>query len=57
MDYGFEAHAGDVEAFVEHLGLDGLSLVGMSLGGLAAIAYAGRHAARLRALVLVDVGT
>lgn len=56
MDYGLEAHAGDVEAFVEHLGLDGFTLVGMSLGGLAAIAYAGRHAARLRALTLVDVG-
>jgi esterase len=56
MDYGLEAHRDDIEALVDHLRLDGLVLVGMSLGGLAAIAYAGRHAARLAALVLVDVG-
>jgi esterase len=56
MDYGFEAHRNDVEALVDHLQLDGFGLVGMSLGGLAAIAYAARHAARLEALVLVDVG-
>jgi esterase len=56
MDYGFEAHAGDVEAFVDFLAVDRPAVVGMSLGGLAAIAYASRHAARLDALVLVDVG-
>jgi pimeloyl-ACP methyl ester carboxylesterase len=56
MDYGVEAHAGDVEALVDLLGLDGFAVVGMSLGGLASIGYAGRHADRLRALVLVDVG-
>lgn len=56
MDYGIAAHSGDVEALVDHLGLDGLGLVGMSLGGLTAIAYAGRHAARLSALVIVDSG-
>lgn len=56
MDYGFETHRDDVEALVEHLRLDRFVLVGMSLGGLAAIGYAGRHAARLAALVLVDVG-
>ena len=56
MDYGIEAHRGDVEALVEHLGLDGFGLIGMSLGGLTALAYAGRHAARLSSLVIVDVG-
>jgi pimeloyl-ACP methyl ester carboxylesterase len=56
MDYGIAAHSGDVEALVDHLGLDGLGLVGMSLGGLTAIAYAGRHSARLSALVIVDSG-
>jgi pimeloyl-ACP methyl ester carboxylesterase len=56
MDYGIEAHRDDVGALVDHLGLDGLGLIGMSLGGLAAIAYAGRHAARLGALVIVDAG-
>lgn len=56
MDYGLAAHAADVEAFVEVLDPGRLAVVGMSLGGLAAIGYAGRHAARLGALVLVDVG-
>jgi pimeloyl-ACP methyl ester carboxylesterase len=56
MDYGIEAHRGDVEALIDHLALEELVLVGMSLGGLTAIAYAGRHAARLSALVIVDVG-
>jgi esterase len=56
MDYGFETHAGDVEALVDRLDLDRLTVVGMSLGGLASIGYAGRHADRLSALVLVDVG-
>lgn len=56
MDYGLEAHAADVEALVDLLAPDDLTVVGMSLGGLAAIGYAGRHAARLRRLVLVDVG-
>lgn len=56
MDYGIEAHRDDVEALIDQLGLDGLVLVGMSLGGLAAIAYGGRHAARLAALIIVDVG-
>ena len=56
MDYGFDTHGGDVEAFVEHLNPDRLAVVGMSLGGLASIGYASRHAARLNALVLVDVG-
>jgi pimeloyl-ACP methyl ester carboxylesterase len=56
MDYGIEAHRGDVEAFIDHLGLDGLGLVGMSLGGLTALAYAGRQAARLSSLVIIDVG-
>jgi pimeloyl-ACP methyl ester carboxylesterase len=56
MDYSIDAHRGDVEGLVEHLGLDGFVLVGMSLGGLTSIAYAGRHAARLAGLVIVDSG-
>jgi pimeloyl-ACP methyl ester carboxylesterase len=56
MDYRIEAHRGDVEALVDHLGLEGFGLIGMSLGGLTALAYAGRHAARLSSLVIVDSG-
>ena len=56
MDYSTESHAGDLEAFVDHLGLDRFVLVGMSLGGANALAWAGAHSRRLTALVLVDVG-
>src|SRR5438093_9868035 len=56
MDYGTESHVGDLQAFVEQLGLDRFVLVGMSLGGANALAWAGRHSARLAGLVLVDIG-
>ena len=55
-DYSLEAHRADVEAVVEQLGLDRFLLVGMSMGGAAALAYAGRHADGLAGLVLVDIG-
>jgi len=56
MDYATESHVGDLEAFVDSLGLDRFVLVGMSLGGVNALAWAGRHSRRLAGLVLVDVG-
>ena len=56
MDYTTESMAGDLEAFVDHLGLERFVLVGMSLGGVNALAWAGRHSARLAGLVIVDVG-
>ena len=56
MDYATESHAEDLDAFVSHRGLDRFVLVGMSLGGANALAWAGRHSDRLAALVLVDVG-
>jgi esterase len=56
MDYGTETHAGDLEAFVDHLGLERFVMVGMSLGGANALAWAGTHSRRLAGLVLVDVG-
>jgi pimeloyl-ACP methyl ester carboxylesterase len=56
MDYATESHVGDVDAFVEALGLPRFVLVGMSLGGVNALAWAGRHSRRLAGLVLVDVG-
>ena len=51
----------DTRAFLEQLGYDQLTLVGMSMGGINALQYAaGQHAAshpeRLAALVIVDVG-
>jgi len=56
MDYGTESHVDDVEAFVDHLKLERFVLVGMSLGGANALAWAGRHSQRLKGLVLIDVG-
>jgi pimeloyl-ACP methyl ester carboxylesterase len=54
--YQLADHRGDLEGLVAHLGLDRFVLVGMSLGGAVAMHYAGQHAEKLAALVLVDVG-
>lgn len=54
--YGFDDHASDVAGFIDALRLKAPVLVGMSMGGINATAYATRHAAALRALVAVDVG-
>ena len=56
MDYSTESQVGDLDAFVEALGLERFVLVGMSLGGVNALAWAGRNSPRLAGLVLVDVG-
>ena len=56
MDYATESHAGDVGAFVDALKLERFVLVGMSLGGVNALAWAGRHSRRLAGLVMIDVG-
>ena len=56
MDYTTESHVGDLDAFVDRLGLDRFVLVGMSLGGNNALAWSGAHSRRLAGLVLVDVG-
>jgi len=56
IDYGVETQVGDVEGFIELLGLANPVLVGQSMGGLNAIAYATRHSDTLKGLVVVDVG-
>ena len=56
MNYAIESHVGDLDRFVEALGLQRFVLVGMSLGGANALAWAASHSARLTGLVLVDVG-
>ena len=56
MDYATESHVGDLDAFVNALGLERFVFVGMSLGGVNALAWAGKHSRRLAGLVLVDVG-
>jgi pimeloyl-ACP methyl ester carboxylesterase len=56
MDYTTESQIGDLDAFVAALGLDRFVLVGMSLGGVNALAWAASNSHRLAGLVLVDVG-
>ena len=56
MDYSIESHVGDLEAFLHALKLQRVVLVGMSLGGVNALAWAGKHSRRLAGLVLVDIG-
>lgn len=56
MDYLPEAHRGDIERFVDSLGLERFVLVGQSMGGLNGFVYAREHAARLAALVIIDTG-
>ena len=56
-DYRVATMAGDVEAFVEALGLERFALVGLSMGGRVGIAYAGgRHAPRIERFCIVDIG-
>jgi esterase len=55
-EYDLDDYVGDLEAFVDRLGPERIALVGQSLGGAAAMAYAIRHSDRVAALVLVDVG-
>jgi esterase len=55
-DYRVAAMAADLAGFADALHLRRLSLVGHSLGGRIAIAYAAEHADRVDRLVLVDIG-
>jgi pimeloyl-ACP methyl ester carboxylesterase len=55
-DYTVGALAGDFAAFVDALGLSRFALVGLSLGGRVAIAYAGARPERVERLVVVDIG-
>jgi esterase len=54
MDYTTDAHAQDVRAFVQTLALDRPVIVGMSMGGGAAVRYSIEDTPR--ALVVIDTG-
>ena len=54
--YGVEDMADDLKAFVKALGLRGFTLVGLSMGGMVAMEYAGRRPPELAAVVIVDIG-
>jgi esterase len=55
-NYALDDYGADVGRLLDGLGLKRVVLVGMSLGGLASLWYAGRHSERLAALVLIDCG-
>jgi len=54
--YEYRDQAGDLAALVDLLGLDRFVLIGTSMGGVIAMAYAAQSAGRLRGLVLNDIG-
>lgn len=54
--YGVADMADDLEAFVKALGLKAFTLLGLSMGGMVAMEYAGRRPSELARLVIVDIG-
>jgi esterase len=54
--YQYADQAGDLAGFIDRLGLDRFVLIGTSMGGIIAMAYAVAHPERLRALVINDIG-
>lgn len=55
-NYNILREGQDVLELLDHLGLDQVTLISTSRGGLIAMALAYGHAARLRAVVLNDIG-
>jgi pimeloyl-ACP methyl ester carboxylesterase len=54
--YQYADQAGDLGALVDQLGIERFVLIGTSMGGIIAMAYAAQHPQRLRGLVLNDIG-
>jgi esterase len=54
--YGIDDMINDLESFVQALGLQDFTLVGLSMGGLVTMEYAGRRPKALAACVIVDIG-
>lgn len=55
-DYSLSAHVGDVDGFVEALGLGKFILVGHSMGGRNAYVFTSLHPDKVSALAIVDIG-
>ncbi|HEV8437749.1 MAG TPA: alpha/beta fold hydrolase [Methylomirabilota bacterium] len=55
-EYRTATLADDLAGFVDKLALGAFTLVGLSMGGRVAIAYAGAYPARVERLVIVDIG-
>jgi pimeloyl-ACP methyl ester carboxylesterase len=54
--YQYADQMSDLAVLVDQLGIERFVLIGTSMGGVIAMAYAARHADRLRGLVLNDIG-
>ena len=54
-EYSTDDYVGDLEAMVDAWGLERFSLIGLSMGGMNAMAYAARHPKRVTRLVVVDI--
>ena len=54
-NYTTDDYVGDLEALVERWELERFALVGLSMGGMNAIAYAARHPDRVTHLSVVDI--
>ena len=54
--YQYADQAGDLAALVDRLGIERFVLIGTSMGGIIAMAYASQHPQRLRGLILNDIG-
>jgi pimeloyl-ACP methyl ester carboxylesterase len=54
--YQYADQAGDLAAFVDRLELAKFALIGTSMGGIIAMAYAAAHGDRLTAFVINDIG-
>lgn len=56
LEYSPDAHAGDVEALLDHLRIERAVVVGMSMGCVNGLHLAARRPDRVRAFVAVDAG-
>jgi len=55
-NYTREDYVGDLAALFAHLGIDQAVFLGNSLGGVNAYQFAARYPARVRALIIEDIG-
>jgi esterase len=55
-DYRISSQRADVLAFLDHLGLERVALIGHSMGGFTSISLAAHAPHRVAALTLVDIG-
>jgi len=54
--YHYHDQISDLAGFVDQMGLEQFTLIGTSMGGIIAMAYAGAHPERLVRLVINDIG-